>query len=159
MKKFLLATLLMLCTSFAHATPIMLDPNSGLSGSFYFGGTPGSFQTNPVDGWEITLSSDGYIDITLDDCCVIGDEFALVVDGVIVPWDVSNPGSGTLFSASINDLFLSAGTHTFAFMLTAACCSSGGGSYSFSSVPTPPSIALFMMALLGLSLSRKKFLN
>jgi len=163
MRNFIIGVIALLSVSLTQAAPVMIDGSVGLSGSFSFGGTPGTTQTSPVDGWMITVVSDSLIDVSVFDCCVIGDEFALLLDGVEVPWTDSNPGDSSLFFGEATDLFLSAGTHTFDFLLTEACCSSGGGSYSFSAVSDAPAsvtepaiLSLFSLGLAGLGFARRR---
>lgn len=145
----------------AQALPI--NPATGLSGTFFFGGTGdiGSVQTSPAEGWQIGVGADSLIDVRVDDCCVIGDEFALLLDGVLTPWTSSNPGGGSLFFGQAIGLLLTAGTHQFDFRLTDACCSGGGGSYRFSPVrearvSEPSTVALISLGLLGIGISRRR---
>ncbi|MGI1670143.1 MAG: VPLPA-CTERM sorting domain-containing protein [Neptuniibacter sp.] len=161
MIKFMHGVLLALAVTVSgYASAVTIDPSTGLSGGFSFGGTGdiGTYQTSPVEGWEVTAATTSTIDISVFDCCVIGDEFALYVNDVLVPWDTTT-ASG-LFEGHVTGLVLAAGTHTFDFMLTAACCSGGGGSYSFSAlspVPVPAAAWLFGTALLSfVGFSRRK---
>jgi hypothetical protein len=99
--------LLSLFVGSVHAAPIIIDPNLGLSGSFNFGGTSdiGTLQTSPADGWEITVALDSFIDVHINDQAIVGDEWALVFDGVVTPWDTSNPGAGVHFIGDVSGLF------------------------------------------------------
>lgn len=161
MKKIILV-LAFIFIGTAQAAPIVINPALGLSGSFTFGGITdiGTLQIYPVDGWEITITSNSLIDIQINDGGVIGDEWALVHDGAVIPWTTSNPGAGIYFNGFASNVFLATGTHSFDFMLTAACCSGGIlNQYSFSSVsavPLPAAIWFFISGL-GVLFGIRKF--
>ena len=153
----------------AGATPI--DPTEGWSGSFLW--YDGIGQIDGIDGdynetqWEITVDVDSTMKLaTAWDVYTPGDEFAFYMDGSEVTWDeIYYDGSGHFVGAQ-EDIFLSAGDHTFTLYMTELAYTSPEGiaRASFSSVepstaPVPEPATLFLLAsgLLGVAgLKRKK---
>ncbi len=182
MKKFLAITLLSLVVIlgagvFGSAQALTIDPALGDSGWFTWDDGLGStgdhllFHSGDYAGFmvgdpylEITVSTDSYIDeITVKDCCLVGDAFDLLVDGTVVPWTTSGfTGPGGLFEASALDVFLSAGTHTIDLIVTADCCGTGAAEWSVSgvteteTVPEPGTLLLLGAGFTGLAFVRRR---
>ncbi len=118
-------------------------------GSYSFGWSSGLNFAD--DNFTITTGSPAGISVTINDCCVPGDEFALYVDGVVSPWTTSGY-VGSYYQGVASFIPLGAGTHTFDIMLTglAPGWTSGGAYISFApAVPEPETYAM-MLAGLGL---------
>jgi hypothetical protein len=129
---------------------VVVDPGTGGSYTFFFDAL------GPITGisgfpgettWSMTVGSTSSLSFaTATDCCTVGDEFGLIFDGAAVAWDTETTTGGGFFEGSMSDLLLTAGTHTFGLVLTAACCSSGGAFMEFgtaTAVPVPAALPLF----------------
>jgi hypothetical protein len=148
-----LAVLALLAAGPAQA--LVIDPTTGGSGSFFWTDGVGdsvSFGIIPTgnDTLEITLAQDSTFSLfAVTDCCIVGDSFSLVVDGVQTNWSSFGPdGDGGLFEARRSDLFLSAGTHTIDLTVATAApgFNTGSGFWSMSAAIPEPSSALLACA-------------
>ncbi|MBP7053271.1 MAG: PEP-CTERM sorting domain-containing protein [Phycisphaerae bacterium] len=106
--------------------------------------------------WSITLPTAGVISLiqVADDYYPAGDELALRVDEVVVPWTTSYDDAEGYFHAECSNLALSAGTHTITLDVTAICgprILMGSGSAYFSAVngQAVPAPAALMLGTLG----------
>ena len=160
MKKFIISAVLMLFATSSQA--LVVDPATGGSGDFFWSGGLGASVTfGGDDTLDITLAEDSIISLfAVDDCCVVGDAFGLVIDGSAATWSTSGfTGTGGLYAATAADIFLAAGSHTFDLTVTADCCGAGQGYWSMSAataVPEPTTLALLSLGLLGFGFTRRK---
>ena len=140
--------------------------SGGMTGFFFWDGGVGSsvnFGSRPVGDptLEITLEEDGILSLFMaTDCCLVGDEFALIVDGGEVGWtDVTLPdsGAGQAFEGRRANLFLSGAaggiTHTIDLRVTAIRApgaNSGDGTWTMSKVaPVVPEPSSALLACVG----------
>ena len=163
MKLFLRTFVAVLAMAFAStAYAVTIDPDTGGSGTFRWDGGLGDSVEFPTfgadDTLDITVSQDSFIDFSVLDCCVVGDAFALVVDGSVVAWDSDGfTGPGGLYEGAAT-IFLSAGAHTIDLLITADCCGAGFGTWEASAarVPVPASLPLLLIALGSVAYIRRK---
>ncbi|SCX98328.1 PEP-CTERM sorting domain-containing protein [Desulfoluna spongiiphila] len=167
--------LCMLCfLVFALAGPLgatTIDPTQGWTGYFAWTGGLGQIdsidQDSSQDEWSITVAEDSSMAVaTAWDAFAPGDEFAFYVDGAEVAWDETYVDGSGYFHGLYNDLFLTAGTHTLTFFVTAMADGFDyGGAYAeFSAVepvsgapvPEPATFFLLAIGLLGVMGLRKK---
>ena len=136
-------------------------------------GTPGS----GVGGafapfWNILLRQDSVIDLEAIDGFSSGDQFELVIDAAPITWDKAYIDASGYFRGSMDDLFLSAGSHTFSLIVTQGA-SLGAAWMNFSAasaidilspkstgidpaqIPVPATPMLIVLGLLGLGWSRQ----
>lgn len=162
MKKLLFGILAALSLSTpAVAAEVIIDPNTGGSGSF--GWTNGLGQIDRIDGvtdtdnmfFSVTANAGDTIDAFLQDCCVPGDQFALYLNGsMVTPSMVASPG-GT-YNYTYQGISLAAGVNLFTVNLTALATGyiDGGASYRFSevtgAVPEPATWAMLILGFLGI---------
>lgn len=133
---------------------VVIDPSIGFNGQFSWDDGLGQIDAIAGDSaqteWSITVLNDSVLSsISVFDEFIPGDEFALIFDG------------GGFFNASLNNLFLSSGTHTFTLDVTtlAATFIDGAATATFSTVspvPVPAAAWLFGSALLGFFGMRRK---
>jgi len=179
-----LAGAMMLFAASSAQALMVVDPDTGGSGITWWFDGAGSSHTftdftvgNSVDAadvgadaLEITVAHDSLIDFSVLDCCDVGDEFALVLDGSTVAWTtqgftgVDFGGRTNMFEATVLGLFLSAGSHTLDLLTTAQAPTPGSasgqdntdigsGDWSVSAatvVPLPAGLVLLLSALGGL---------
>lgn len=134
----------------AHAALVDVDPSLGGDYGFFrgtttLGGPPltagpiekvifdlplnGSNPVTDAAGWSMTVAVDSFLSfLTIRDCCIAGDEYAMYLDGASDPLPmVSSTATGSYLGVEtdgtnrydIADLFLGAGTHSFELFLTA----------------------------------------
>ncbi len=147
---------------------VVIDPSLGWSGTFDWddglGQIDGIEFGSDID-WSVTVGSDSIMSvITATDDFVPGDEFALYFDGLEIPWTSESTVSGGYFQGQFDDLFLTAGVHTFTLFVTSLAPDPAGGTFlsgaaqaSFSAVraasdpvPEPGTVLLMGAGLLGL---------
>ncbi len=163
----------------AQAT-VVLDPATGAQDlNFEWGGTAGTGLYTPIESIggqagnlvEITVGLESVIDIFIEDAFIIGDAFAIELDGVLLTptsgnmgADARGAGATSYYSALYDDVLLTAGTHSFGLFLTDSCCDGGGGADvdfsaatpAASTVPLPGALPLLAAALGGFALIRRR---
>jgi len=106
----------------------------------------------------LTVGSGYALNISIQDCCIAGDVFDLIIDGGVVAWD-SETFPGGLFNGSIMGLVLSAGAHTLDFGIRSYCCTTAEGGFasysitSVSAIPLPAALPLLLAGLAGLGVA------
>jgi hypothetical protein len=142
------------------AQALVVDPATGGSGAFFwtdgvgdsvsFGDIP-----NGDDTLEIILAEDSTVSLfAVTDCCIVGDSFSLVVDGVETSWsNFGFDGDKGLFEAQRSNLFLAAGSHTIDLTVATGApgFNTGVGFWSMSAaIPEPSSALLACVGALAL---------
>jgi len=176
-KTFLQGLAAIAAASLATAQAAVINPATGLSGNVTVTTTTpetGVFKAvDTVAGMAgntatITVATASFIDFSIADAGIMGDAYALQLDGVTLTPDGGNmgadargPAATSFFSMFINTIFLSAGLHTFGIFYTDACCNIGISlnEFEFSAarpVPVPGAIPLFLAGLAGLVFARRQ---
>lgn len=133
----------------AAAATVDIDPTTGGSGSFAWDNGLGpideidsSFALDSAT-FGVTANAGDTIDASLFDCCVAGDQFELILNGVTVT-PTSTSISGGLYNYFFENIVLAQGLNVFGINVTVGApgYTSGGASYNFSAV-TPGAGARF----------------
>lgn len=151
---------LALILSMHSAQALVIDPFAGASGGGSFSGGVGVPVTFGGDTTlTFTSATELYLDFTAVDCCITGDAFGLLINGVLTAWTTETfPGGvGGNFIGFLDNFYLGAGTHTIGLFTTHDCCGSGGMDWSASAeVPEPGTLALIGIAVIGLASMRRR---
>ena len=168
MKKLILIRAMVILTpaitSPKATAPVPIDPTTGWIG--YFAWDDGLGQIDDISlvegtfdwvetDWSITLPKAGYMTFaTAYDGYVVGDEFALYVDGALTPWTIEYNDLGGYYHGEYNDLLLSAGTHSITLHVTALAqgFNSGAGMAEFSPVSAIPAPGALLLGGIGAGL-------
>jgi len=112
---------------------------------------------------SFSLGSATGVQIVADDCCISGDAFGLILDGISKAWTFSDTVGSSYGTGLFHGVFagmLSAGTHSFSLAVTQDCCGAGGMAWStsVSSVPEPETYAMLLvgLGLIGFMVRRRK---
>ena len=162
-KKVLASMAIAASMTFAASTQAAsISLPTGASGFWSYTGPGTLIDLNGGDTQnDFTLGAPTMVQIIADDCCVEGDAFGLILDGVSTPWTVTDTSSSVwgpgLFHGAYVAL-LGAGLHTFSLEVTADCCGYGEMSWNVSAVPEPETYAMLLAGLgvLGFSLRRNQ---
>ena len=174
MKKLVTFAAAMLATALAAAAPLPITQPGVTEGWFSWDGGLGDTVDFRVGGpggpyphESLGVSGPSALIFKVTDCCVIGDEFAPVVDGVQEAWTATWTTPGGHFGA-IDLQFYGPGDHTLDLIVTKDCCGSGAGEWKTISsdllpgateVPLPAAAWMFLTALGGLGAIRSRRLR
>ena len=173
MKKLIMicamAPLLLAITPSDATASVVIDPAAGWTGYFAWNDGLGqiddislveaSFDWTETD-WSITLPNSGYMTfVTAYDGYIVGDEFALYVDGALTPWTTEYNDLSGYYHGEYNNLLLSAGTHSITLHVTALALDYSGAPYmegagmaEFSPVSTVPAPGAIFLCSIGAGL-------
>lgn len=155
--KYFLGFVMSVLFAVSAEAAVTVIPATGLSTTFSW--SSGIGMAN--DSFSIAVAGPSSIGVTLTDCCVPGDEFALKLDGNVITWDSAGYVGG-YFTGIANNVSLAAGSHTFDIFLTALApgYTAGGAYANFGAVTAVPEAETYAMLVAGFSLlgvlSRRK---
>ena len=149
----------------AEAASVTIDPTTGWTG--YFAWDDGLGQIDDISlieydydwvetDWSITLPQAGYMTfVTAYDGYMVGDEFALYVDGALTPWTNEYNDLSGYYHGEYDNLLLSAGAHSITLYVTALAgasnpITSGAGMAEFSPVSPIPAPGAILLGGIGL---------
>jgi len=164
-----IAPLLLAITPGDATASVIIDPAAGWTG--YFAWNDGLGQIDDISlvetffdwtetDWSITLPQPGYMTlVTAYDGYMVGDEFALYLDGSLTPWTSEYNDTSGYYHGEYDNLFLSAGTHSITLHVTALALQStgvpyldGAGMVEFSPVSTVPAPGAILLGSIGVGI-------
>lgn len=155
----------------ASAATVDIDPATGGSGSFAWENGLGPI--DEIDGnialdsatFGVTANAGDMIDASLFDCCVAGDQFELILNGVMLT-PTSTTISGGLYNYFFENIVLAQGLNVFGINVTVGApgYTSGGASYEFSAVmpgaggavPEPGTWAMMLLGFGGVGFAMRR---
>lgn len=168
---FAIALFLAVNTTVEAGPSVTVDPTTGWIGFFAWNDGLGSMDDISLTEysndwmetqWEIILPVDGYIDlVTVDNDYIDGDSFALYVDGALTAWTSEYYDTSGFYHGEYDSLYLSAGTHTISFSITALAQTlstpsvdilSGAAHANISAVTYVPSPSAVLLGSIGVGL-------
>ena len=113
--------------------------------------------------WSVTAPVDSTITLSVLDCCVTGDVFGFLLNGVATPWDNEGINGAGYFFASITVLFVGGVESLFSIdVLVGGGGFPGEGTATISkatpvaAVPLPAGAPLLLLGLGGLTFLRRR---
>lgn len=166
-----LAAAAILCGTTAQAErwhpsgPVVVNPHVATSGYVGWESKYG-FEPPTFDSWSLTPAYDQWVVLKLkQDDYIPGDNYALFLNGVDLPWDAYVPGTGgveggTYAEGEVKFLLQAGTTHALTFVATpcvdSECHDGGVARYWITPVPEPGTYALVLGGLGALAWRQRR---